>query len=252
MSSAQVVSFGGGVQSTALVILNARWRVTPAAERIIFADPGDEEPWTYPHVERMREWLDGFGLTVEVLRGNAQGALLRDYTMSRSTVIPVFTATGGMGRRQCTSNWKIRRIEKAVPRPTVIQIGISTDEYWRAKDSRTKGITHRYPLLELGLSRDDCKAIIEMEDLPVPGKSRCTFCPFQSAASWRNRAANDPGSFNEAVELERVIDARAKAKGKGGAYLSAARKPLDRVFSTAQATFDSLEDDGCDSGFCFT
>ena len=73
----------------------------------------------------------------------------------------------GIGRRQCTDNYKIRPIRRKiremlglmkrqrVPAGTSVELwlGISTDEAIRMKTSRDTWITNRYPLIEAGMSR---------------------------------------------------------------------------------------------------
>ncbi len=76
----------------------------------------------------------------------------------------------GIGRRQCTTNYKISPIHnkirellglrkgQRVPSGTMVELwlGISTDEAVRMKDSRDRWVTNRYPLIETGMSRQDC------------------------------------------------------------------------------------------------
>lgn len=54
-----VVSFGGGVNSTALLLGLAEYQQRPDA--ILFADTGGEQPATYEHVEVMRQWCVAAG-----------------------------------------------------------------------------------------------------------------------------------------------------------------------------------------------
>ena len=100
----------------------------------------------------------------------------------------------GIGRRQCTDNYKItpirRRIREMlglrprqrVPAGTTVELwlGISTDEAIRMKDSRDRWMTNRYPLIEAGMSRSDCADWWkERYDRPLE-RSACVACPFQS------------------------------------------------------------------------
>ena len=76
----------------------------------------------------------------------------------------------GIGRRQCTDNYKVRPIrrkirEMLVPRPrqrvsagtrVELWLGISTDEAVRMKDSRDRWMKNRYFLIEAGMSLRDC------------------------------------------------------------------------------------------------
>ena len=91
------------------------------------------------------------------------------------SIIPVYLKGrnregDGIGRRQCTDNYKIRPIRRRIrdllglrPRQRVpvgttveLWLGISTDEAIRMKDSRDRWMANRYPLIEAGMSRRDC------------------------------------------------------------------------------------------------
>ena len=97
---------------------------------------------------------------------------LTNHSGSRNYVdIPVYLkGRDGIGRRQCTDNYKIRPIRRRiremlglmprqrVPAGTTVELwlGISTDEAIRVRTSRDRWITDRYPLIEAGMSRSDC------------------------------------------------------------------------------------------------
>ena len=112
-------AYGGGVQSVALAILNATSRIENPTRLAIFADPGGEEPGTYAHLEIMRPWLEARGVEVLIRQGAANerkaqlGAALYDYVLRVATAIPVHAETG-LGRRQCTVNWKVENILAAL------------------------------------------------------------------------------------------------------------------------------------------
>jgi 3'-phosphoadenosine 5'-phosphosulfate sulfotransferase (PAPS reductase)/FAD synthetase len=54
-SHCSVVSFGGGINSTAMLVGMEEREERP--DHIVFADTGGERPATYAHIERMQEWL---------------------------------------------------------------------------------------------------------------------------------------------------------------------------------------------------
>ncbi len=135
--------------------------------------------------------------------------------------MPLFSKGGdGMGRRQCTKEYKVEPIRakvrallgverrKRVPRGVAVEqwIGISTDEIQRAKPSRDKWCAHRFPLIEAGMNRGDCRAWFERH---YPGrslaKSACIACPFHDNATWREMKAGDPKSWNHACEFDEAI-----------------------------------------------
>ena len=89
--------------------------------------------------------------------------------------IPVYLKGGdrhgdGIGRRQCTEHYKIvpvrRKIRELlglsrgqrVPRQITVELwlGMSTDEAIRMRFSRDRWMENRYPLVEAGMSRQDC------------------------------------------------------------------------------------------------
>lgn len=76
----RVISFGAGVQSTALVVLNVlkderlEAVVDGLAECAIFADPQSESRDTYRHFDFIVEWCEERGFPVyKATRGVAQG-----------------------------------------------------------------------------------------------------------------------------------------------------------------------------------
>jgi hypothetical protein len=132
---------------------------------------------------------------------------------------PFFTGSGGMLNRQCTQDFKIRPIEKKIgelighlPRsrwpvaPAVTQwIGISVDEEQRCRPSRNTWAVHRWPLIELQMTRADCIVWLTSHGFPVPPKSACTFCPYHDNAMWSEMKSRDPESFADAVRVDEAI-----------------------------------------------
>ena len=70
------------------------------------------------------------------------------------------------------------------------------------KDSRVSYVTNISPLVDRRLTRADCVAIIEDAGLPVPPRSSCFFCPFNSADRWLWLHDNHPDLYARAVALE--------------------------------------------------
>jgi len=182
-------------------------------------------------------------------------------------VVPAmtFTAKDGQLRRQCTSRWKIQPMRRYISAelkrrglrksPGIVEqwLGITTDEWHRAKDSDVKYIVHRYPLLDLGMSRGDCMQWLADHDLPSPGKSTCTFCPYHSKAAWKRMKQEGGPDWQQAVEIDAAI--RDK-RPPFDLFVHPARLPLPEAVSipedygyTQPAMFDV--DEECDSGFCF-
>ena len=269
------LSLGGGVQSTAMSLMAADGYFGDQPDVAYFADTGWEPSNVYQTVEAVRgrvPWpvetvSNGRSLKEDVYNGVAANG--NDFTP-----IPLFTSSGGMNTRQCTNQYKIAPIQKAVrerlgceegervkPGTAVEQwMGISTDEVARAKPIRLKYVTTRFPLVERNLSRRDCAAYLAERhpDIPV-GKSACKGCPFHDRAAWRRLAVGDPEGFAETVKIDKALREpwHNEVRNRNTlSFLHSARVPLDEAVAMDAST-DSLFGDGaaeelsCDSGHCF-
>lgn len=263
------VPYGGGVQSTALLVLAARRTID--FPLFLFANVGDdsENPATTAYVHEIAvPYAELHGIELAILdrhRRTGEIETLMDRLTkegSRSVPIPVRMSNGAPGTRSCTVDFKIKVVGKelkrrgATPdRPATLAVGISLDEMHRAhnrKEVVCEQVT--YPLLDLRLSRQDCRNIIEREGLPIPPKSSCFFCPFHRPATWGDMARDEPELFEKSAQLEDLLNARRVTLGKDSVYLTRFNAPLRDAISANQdlLPFTDLGDDGCDNGACFT
>jgi len=116
--------------------------------------------------------------------------------------------------------------------PLVIMwIGISTDESLRMKPAKEPWIVNRWPLIEMNMSRDDCKAWMLARGYPEPPRSACTFCPFHSDDEWIRIRDKTPEEFEKVIEFERGLQetARNQTALKGIPFLHDTCQPIDRV-----------------------
>jgi len=119
--------------------------------------------------------------------------------------------------------------------PLVVQwIGISLDEVSRMKPSREPWCVHRFPLIEMEMTRHDCILWMQRAKFPEPPRSACTYCPFHSDHEWRRLKEEEPAAFAEAVKFERDLQnlhAGFPMNGriKGIPFLHDSLKPLDKV-----------------------
>lgn len=269
----RAISFGGGQQSTALMVLAAEGRID--FRTFLFANVGDdsEQPETLKYVEEYaKPYAVKHGLELVELRrtgqrGGRRGqvrSLLADLERpeSRSIGIPVHLKGGGPGTRQCTDRYKIKVIADELARrgateenPAVVGIGISLDEIHRANNrSRIPHEVVSYPLLDLGLRRTDCQRIIRAAGLPVPPKSACWFCPMKRPTEWHELRRTQPELFERACALEAQLVDRRAALGKDPAYLTGLGRPLAEAIPDGVDLLP-LADEGdgtCDSGWCMT
>jgi 3'-phosphoadenosine 5'-phosphosulfate sulfotransferase (PAPS reductase)/FAD synthetase len=166
MTITHAFSFGGGVQSTACLVLAATGRL-PEYKHFVMADVGEdsENPATLDYLEQVaKPYAEKHGLSLVVIprlkRDGTQETLLGRLTKhgSRSLPIPVrMSETGAPGTRSCTADFKIKVLAKwskangaTEEHPMIVGIGISTDEASRARSD--SGIPHQildYPLIRL-------------------------------------------------------------------------------------------------------
>jgi hypothetical protein len=271
----RAVSYGGGVQSTSLLVLAATGRID--FPLFLMANVGDdsEDPRTLDYVRDVAApYAADHGIELAVLDrvkrdGTVEtlmGRLMRED--SRSLPIPIRMSNGAPGTRSCTSDFKIKVIARELKRrgaskdnPATIGIGISLDEIHRA-NARKVSPWERvvYPLVGIGeetglhMRRDDCARVIREGGLPVPPKSACFFCPFHKASTWSDLARERPDLFDRAADLEETLNRRRAKLAKDPVWLTRFNMPLRQAIDTDQPLLPLLdeEDGSCGSGWCAT
>jgi hypothetical protein len=218
----RVISLGAGVQSSALLLMagDGRFGAFSRPESAVFADPGWESEETYDWLA----WLEQVS-AIPIVRVSI-GKNIKDEAIyggprvrhdgRRFVTMPFFLlnpdGTSGIGRRQCTKEYKLQPLMKhlrlmgaSAKCPIECWIGISTDEAHRMKPSRVKYIVNRYPLIEAGLSREDCQNYLMGRTGKKAPKSSCIGCPFHGDQYWANLRATSPDEFEDACKFDDAI-----------------------------------------------
>lgn len=277
----ELLSLGAGVQSTTLALMACRGELGHL-DGAIFADTGWEPAHVYRHLDRLaieferadiplhrvskghlrRDTLDPDARFVSVPYYTLapEGTMVRDEIIEfddegcRTVVgysdprLATRDEREGMGRRQCTSEYKLGPINRKVRellgakapdfrsvqrgRVAVQWIGFSTDEVHRVNDRPENRYTEkRYPLLELGMSRKDCERWLNAAGWGDTAKSACIGCPFHGNRHWREMRDNRPDEWADAVDFDRRIRKGSTRTGVGNldgeAFLHRSRVPLD-------------------------
>ncbi len=192
-----VVSYGVGVDSTAVLILLRRSGIRPDA--IVFANTGSERPETLAYRAVISEWLArvGFPPLTELQYSSAGVSYTTLYDNCTERVMLPSLAYGGH-KHGCSIKFKAEVIDAWVAhtemaRSTfrrggrVIRV-IGYDDSpadngrrvrfeERGGTGETPRYAYWYPLQDAHWDRERCIAEIQREGLPVPPKSACYFCP---------------------------------------------------------------------------
>lgn len=247
------LSLGAGVQSSCLALMASKGLIGPMPQAAIFADTQAEPDNVY----RWLNWLEG-QLAFPVHRVTT-GSLTDQITSVQTNLnngmllrnsIPLFVknADGSDGKlfRDCTHDFKIvplirkqkelAGITRGQKEITVTTwIGISSDEVTRMKPSREKWCQHRWPLIEMRMSRGACLEWMKANGYPEPPRSACSYCPFHNNREWSRLKREEPDAFAEAVRVERAIQELHAANRdlpgaiKGVPYLHRSCRPLDTI-----------------------
>ena len=193
-SMKQYLSFGAGINSTALLLL-----LTDRREEFetVFINHGGDYPETYEYVDYLRS--QGFEIT-EVLPDVCGYSSLYNYCYDHQ-IIPFRRF------RWCTDKFKVTPFINYVKTPCITYLGFDMDEQHRAtrrkpKRKKEHDMIYEYPLITAQMSRYDCIESITAHGLKIPPKSGCFFCPFMKRREIRDLYLYHPDLYEKAKALE--------------------------------------------------
>jgi hypothetical protein len=240
----RVLSFGAGVQSSTLLRMAIAGDIEPVTHAI-FSDTGWEPKAVYEHMQKMRVIAKAAGIEFHIVSGgNIRDDALNPEVRFASMPLHVQGLTGSdvMGRRQCTSAYKLEPLMKKQREIAGLKkgqrckehrlttlIGISWDETQRMKDPLFPWIVNEYPLVDRRMTRHDCLKYHAERDIARPPRSACIGCPYHSNVEWRDLKLNDPEAWEDACQFDEQIrsnPAVAERMFQGRAYLHSSRIPL--------------------------
>lgn len=248
----KALSLGAGVQSSTLALLAEHGEIE-RPDFAIFSDTQDEPQVVYAWLDWLEKHLSY--PVYRVSRGRLWDSATRIRISQKSgrpyiqTAIPIYFATPdgaglavrrGIGKRHCTRDFKTNVIlsktrelvgitGKTVTEPVVsMMIGISEDEDHRAKPSPRPWVQNRYPLLALGMDRQDCIEWMADKGYPQPPRSACKYCPFHDDDTWTTLT---PEEMEEVGAMELQLQRVYKEAGvfDGVPYFHDSLVPITQV-----------------------
>lgn len=231
----QVLNYGGGTQTSAFIALCITGRL-PWPDRIVMADTGREGTATW-------DWLRG--VIAPALANHGRRVEIAPHSLAKVDLLstkglvlmPMWTTeknpqNPGQMPTMCSNEWKTRVVQRYLADLKRVDhwIGYSADEASRmaARGGNLEKWRSVYPLLDLGMTRDDCQQIVRrVFGKPAP-KSSCYMCPHRGDSQWRELRDHYPTDWAEAVRLDyamREIDPHV--------YTHRSGVPLDRAALTS-------------------
>lgn len=215
------LSFGAGVNSTALLIL-----LIDRAEKFesIFVDHGGDYPETYAYLDYLKE----SGFKIEKIKPKPfSGCVTIEEYILKYRFFP------SRIRRWCTQAFKVIPFLENIEHPSTVYLGLSLEEQHRAinrpkKHPLERDVDYEFPLIEAKMDRKDCVNLIKQKGLIVPNRSTCYFCPFQTKLQVRELFLNHPDLFKKLVDMEQLCS-------KGGRYYIRARPTTEIAMSNIPA-----------------
>ena len=205
-----IVSFGGGVNSAAMLVGLHERGIIP--DLILFADTGAEKPETYAFVDTMRTWaVRNLDRGIVALSNDGMYGTLENECLTKKTLPSLV-----FGWRSCSDKYKLRpqqKYAKAVYGKQELRWAVGIDAGEAHRQGRFKDCWH--PLVEWGWDRAECIAALKRAELPIPIKSACYFCPASTKLEVKALARTNPDLFARAVEMEHNATAAHTAKGLG-------------------------------------
>lgn len=181
--------------------------------------------------------------------------------------VPVFGSQGGRIRQACTDKWKLRAMSQHAKRLGAktmrSAIGLHCEELGRVSGrllgkSKLDGFntfqngfeedgkfvpikwqTKFYPLIDLKMTRKDCRNLCEEEGIPYIVSSQCDMCPHKDRGRWER---SSPETREWAAGLEQQFS--------GNFFLSDKRIPLQMAIPTMTKPDDDQNDFGCQNDQC--
>lgn len=202
------IAFSGGVESTTMCLLYG------AGATAIFTDTGAEHAEMYNRINKvesaLKEYHNG---NFELIRINGSEVVDGKETSTLTDYIKAKHFFPSVKTRFCTYYFKIKPLDNFLKKyqGAELMIGLNSEELDRAGNlEEIPDIKYSYPLLENGLTRQDCIDILSAAGLAptFPAYMRrggCIYCFFKSKKEYKAMVHLSLGEIELVREIEELI-----------------------------------------------
>ena len=252
----KILSFGAGMQSTALALMSCQnataetpvFPLVPVYDDVIFCDLGMEPPWVMKQVKFTRRACEEAGIHFTVLKSPLHEDFMQNFGERRTISIPWWTVKedGHKSRmpRNCTLDYKVNVISKYVrwellgykkgqrlreedKKAHEMHMGFSYEEKRRCKESPNPMFINRFPLVDMQLVRADNYAYIRDVWGLETKASACTFCPFHRNYFFQYLKENEQEEYRRLIEVDELLRVKnPKPPMDSDLFISRSRKRI--------------------------
>lgn len=253
------ISFSGGVESTTMCILYGD------KAKAIWADTGSEHQYMYERLDKVENQIKNIhpNFSIIKVKGNCKYKNEKFDNLERLIVAQKYMPSGQA--RFCTRIFKIEPIDKYLSEQgeCELMIGLNADE----ENSREgnwglqNNVKYTYPLIEDGLTREDCEEILYKYNLhpqmPVyMSRGGCRMCFFKSEKEYRAMYHLSNKEFNEIMKFEEEIQDKRKkfysimGNGKSLRQLMIECQSEKLMFDEIELLYKTLKKETSCGAFC--
>lgn len=231
----KILSFGAGMQSTALALMSCEnvfaksdgkelpYPLVPIYDIVVFCNLGLEPIWVRKQADFVRRACETADIRYKELDAPLYQDLMRDFGKKRVVSIPWWTIDekGHKSKfpRNCTLDYKVQVISKYVrwellgyrkhqrlrdedKKAHEMHLGFSFEEKKRCKESPNPMFVNRFPLVDMKLERKDNYAYIKDVWGLDTKASACCFCPFHRNYFFEHLKHNEPSTYGKLLAVD--------------------------------------------------
>lgn len=254
----KILSFGAGMQSTALALMSCENAMTngpapnpmvPVYDAVIICDLGLEQEWVVQQTEFVRKACIDAGIFFKKLDTHLYQDFMENFGERRTISIPWWTlrSDGHKSKmpRFCTIDYKVVEIANFVRRELLgykkgqhtkkedikaheMHMGFSLEEKSRCGKNPHQLFVNHFPLVDMGWTRaESYKYILEKWGLDTKA-SACPFCPFHRNYYFQHIKEHDPAIYQSVVKLDHLLrDKTPKPPMDSDLFISRSRKRIE-------------------------